>query len=172
MLDLNLQSGKILALQGDKATVSMLLLSMAVKLQARSKVLYIDSANTFNPFFVGASYHKTKINVNKIMIARPFTAEQLEGVVAKLDNTLTQVRSKVVIISALDVFFVSDPEDFPGENELDRMALFSGILSELCRVARRHDAVVLVGLSNAVDDFENNPLRGLMKEAVDICCRV
>jgi len=166
MLDLNLQSGKILALQGDKATVSTLLISMAVKLQARSKVLYVDSANTFNPFFVNARYHHPKINVDRIMVARPFTAEQLKGVVEKLDNALTESRSKAVIISALDEFFV----DAQGDG--DTIGLFSGILSELCRVARRHDAVILVGLSNEVDLPNNESLKGLVKEVLDVCCRV
>ncbi|MBI2140545.1 hypothetical protein HYU14_06485 [Candidatus Woesearchaeota archaeon] len=41
--------GKITLLTGNRETISLLLVSLAGKLEAISKVLFIDAANCFNP---------------------------------------------------------------------------------------------------------------------------
>ena len=101
MLDLSLQSGKILAIQGDKATVSTMLISMAVKLQQHSMVLYVDSAQSFNPAFVDSFYHRSRpLDLSRIKLARPFSPDQLLEVVKKLDKAVVETRAKSVIVSA------------------------------------------------------------------------
>ena len=168
MLDLQLESGKIIALQGDLATVSTLLISMAVKLQERSKVLYIDSAHTFNPGFVHAKYHKSpQISLNKIMISRPFSPEQLLTVIKKTGQAIRETRAKSVIISALDRLFYDQETD-----EKDRMFLFSQVLDELGIVAWRHNAVVLVGLSSRIEEPSSSGLKQALAERLDVCCKV
>lgn len=168
MLDLRLQSGKVLALQGDKATVSTLLISMAVKLQSRSKVLYIDSANTFNPLFIKKNYHKhTDLDLRRIMVARPFTADQLRSIVSKLDLAATETRAKIFIISDLDGLFYDQSLD-----ENDACFMFSQVVETITRVARKHDAVVLVGLTSPLSDARGFRLDCVVRSALDVCCPV
>lgn len=168
MLDLALQSGKIIALKGEKATVSTLLISMAVRLQEHSKVLYIDSAHTFSPGFVERNYHKNPhLALSRISIARPWSPEQVLALVKKLDQAIRETRAKSVIISSLDGPFL----DQPGDSK-DVAFLFSELMEHLRLVARRHGTVILVGLSSRVHEIDGGSLDRLVKDSLDMVCQV
>lgn len=168
MLDIDLQSGKMLAVQGDKATVSTILISMAVKLQKRSKVLYIDSANTFNPLFIRDNYYQPRgMNLRKIMIARPFTASQIAAVFSKLDTMILETRAKSIVVSSLDSLF----QDSDLSNQ-EVLSSFSQAVDSLLRVSRRHNVLVIVGISNLLDSDRSSMIGSALKNAVDVCCKV
>lgn len=168
MLDLERQFGKMLAIQGEKATVSTLLIAMAVKLQATTKVLYIDSANTFNPLFLKKSYHKPPtLNLKQILIARPFTADQFAALAKKIDQAATQTRSKAIIISDIEGLFHN-----PLMNEHDALFMFAQVIEDIAKAARRHDAVVLVGLSADPQNPRTIATRKALEASLDMCCNV
>lgn len=168
MYDLNLQSGKILAIQGDKATVSTMLISMAVKLQQHSVVLYIDSAHSFNPGFIDTFYHNSRpLGLDRIKIARPLSPDQLLGVVKKLDKAIVETKAQSVFISALDTLFY-----FQDAHEKDLMFIFSQILDHLLVVVKRHKIVVLIGLSKAFNESQGCLFSQITNGVIDQCYQV
>lgn len=168
MLDLDLQAGKILAIQGDAATVSTLLISMAVKLQERSKVLYIDSAHTFNPAFLKESYHKsTAFSLTRILVSRPFTCDQLACIVNKLEQAVRETRAKSIIISSLDGLFFDQDAD-----EKDAVFQLSRIMENLLLLAKRRGIVLLVGLSPRLEKSEGLMFKSVLEDAIDMVCHI
>jgi len=139
--------GKIIALQGDKAIVSTLLISLSVKLQRLSKVLFVDSGNCFNPSFMQQHYQQnTRLILDNIMVARPFTAQQLHKLVKKLKDHPPE-EAKVLIISSIDELFY--------DNEIGDMEfyyLFKVLMIELEILTQKYDWATIIGFSNKKDE--------------------
>ena len=106
--------GKVWAIQGPKATSAQILVSLAVKFQRYGKVLFIDANDQFNPDFIRKKYHKTKLNLKNIKIARPFTAIQLISIINKLHTSIPETNAKAVVISGFDkLFFTAEEKNRP-----------------------------------------------------------
>ena len=74
--------GKITLLRGDNTTLFTLLMSAAAKLQKFSKVLFVDSANCFNPYLLKKLSPRDILPIlRNILIARPFNSYQLNELV-------------------------------------------------------------------------------------------
>ena len=134
--------GKIICLEGDKATTATVLISLAMKLQKQEKVLFIDVADCFNPSFVQKSYQQsTQLALENIMIARPFTAEQLRNILLNIKENITEER--VLIIPSIDQFFYDEEL-----TDLEAHYMFKLIMIELEILTQKHKISTLISFSH------------------------
>jgi len=159
--------GKSIALQGPTESTSPLLISLALRFQKYGTVLYIDADHTFNPLFVKRRFHKSsKLNLKKVRVARPFTAEQLKSTIDKLHQTIPENAAKAVIISGFDKLF-SDPEI----SLIELPYLVSELIEELTYVTKKHQTFTLLSFSDNQD-----PRAQIIREEIiakiHMCCRV
>ncbi len=155
-------AGRLIALQGDRRTVSSLLISLAVRLQAGTKVTLIDAGDTFNAAFLNEEYHKaTSIDVRNIMVARPLSAIELKDLTLRLEASIKHQNSKVLVISGLDELFYKEPMATD-----DLLFLFTSVFEELLRITRTLDLVTLVGIG------EHGDLAAIAGKKSDFVARV
>lgn len=139
--------GKIICLQGEKATVATIVISLAVKLQSLSKVLFIDSCNCFNPAFVQKNHHQnTQLVLDNIMVARPFTASQLHKIVKKLKDHPPEDAKVLIIPSINELFYDNEITD------LEFMYMFKFLMIELEILTQKHNIATIIGFSNKKDE--------------------
>ncbi|MBI4448772.1 hypothetical protein HY641_01970 [Candidatus Woesearchaeota archaeon] len=135
-------AGRVLALRGDNKTVARLLLSMGIRSQSMARVTLIDAAGMFNPAFIHRYYKTSKVDVSKMMVARPLSSDELQRIMLRLEQTIRKHRSRVLVISGLDDLIQKDIL-----NQNDRQFLFVSLLDEVVRVTRTLDIVTMIGLS-------------------------
>ncbi|MBI2576977.1 hypothetical protein HYV84_07200 [Candidatus Woesearchaeota archaeon] len=139
MLQLKQVAGKVTLLRGDSSTLFTLLMSAAAKLQNISKVLFVDSANCFNPYLLKKLSPRNILPIlRNILIARPFNAYQLKEIVLRLEKSIQETKSRALIISSIDVFH----DDVTSE---EAPFLFSLVLNEIRSLTRKYRLVTLVG---------------------------
>jgi len=139
MLQVKQVAGKVTLLQGDSSTLFTLLMSAAAKLQSISKVLFVDSANCFNPYLLKKISPRDIYPIlRNILIARPFNAYQLKEIILRLEKTIQETKSRALIISSIDAFHDEvSSEEAP--------FLFSLVLNEIQSLTRKYRLVTLVG---------------------------
>jgi hypothetical protein len=87
------------------------LMTLAAKLQERFSVLYVDCANTFDPYVL---YRVTRDEsvLDRVYVSRPFTIYQLrELVFGKLERAIQKLSAKVLLVSRPDSFEADSPLD-------------------------------------------------------------
>jgi len=152
--------GKIIGMDGDKATVNTILISLSMKLQQKSKVLFIDSANCFNPSFVQDNHRQsTKLMLDNISIARPFTALQMERLITKLKQNIPH-DAKVLIISSIDELFYDNEI-----GDLEYVYIFKKMLIELEILTEKHDLATIISFSDKKDERREELLGVAMRKA-------
>ena len=152
--------GKLFAIKGGKQATSMMLISLAEKLQYK-RVLFIDAAHCFNQFFVSKFHHKKKINLERIYIARPFTLDQFKSIINNLKKELVKRQAKAIIISGFDRFLtehsVSDQDCFFYTEQL---------LEELRAITNRFDCVTILSIA------DQTPIEEMVIKNVQLCTSV
>jgi hypothetical protein len=96
------------------------LLSLAARMQEAYNVLYVDCANTFDPYVL---YRVTKDEsvLDRVYVSRPFTIYQLrELIFGKLEKAIQKLSAKVLLVSRPDSYEVDSPLD---KTEYDLIAL-------------------------------------------------
>ena len=137
--------GKITLLRGDNTTLFTLLMSAAAKLQKFSKVLFVDSANCFNPYLLKKLSPRDILPIlRNILIARPFNAYQLKELVLKLESAIQKTKSRILIISSIDAFHDE-------VNSEESPYLFSLVLNEIQSLTRKYRLVTLIGSTKSDD---------------------
>lgn len=140
-------AGRVIALQGDRRTVSSLLISLSMKLQKGAKVALIDACGTFNPVFLKESYHKSvDIDVKNLLVAKPLSAVELRNLTLKLESFLKKNKAKVLVINGIDELFYKEQM-----NRDDLNFQFASIFEEISRLTRDLDLVTLVGMTSSGD---------------------
>ena len=138
-----MEQGKIITIEGDKPTISTILISLSVKLQKSSKVLFIDSANCFNPSFVQKHYQQnTKLILDNIMIARPFTPKQLKNLIEKLKDSFPE-EAKVLFISSINELFYDNEI-----GDIEFSYIFKKLLIDLEILTQKNNITTILGFSN------------------------
>jgi hypothetical protein len=87
------------------------LMMLAAKMQEAFNVLYVDCANTFDPYVL---YRVTKDEsvLDRVYVSRPFTIYQLrELVFGKLERAIQKLSAKVLLVSRPDAYEVDSPLD-------------------------------------------------------------
>jgi len=152
--------GKIIGMEGDKATVNTILISLSMKLQQRSKVLFIDSANCFNPSFVQDNHRQsTELMLDNISIARPFTALQMERLITKLKQNMPH-DAKVLIISSIDELFYDNEI-----GDLEYVYIFKKMLIELEILTEKYDLATIISFSDKKDERREEMLDVAIRKA-------
>jgi len=109
----------------------------------RSRVVYIDGGNTFDPYAVSAIAQEYGLEprsiLEKILISRAFTAYQLTALIfEKLEEALKKYRSKLVVISDITGLFLD--RDVPKTEGRD---IFLKMIQYLSDLASRRRAVIV-----------------------------
>ena len=152
--------GKIIGMEGDKATVNTILISLSMKLQQESKVLFIDSANCFNPSFVQDNHRQsTKLMLDNISIARPFTALQMERLITKLKHNFPH-DAKVLIISSIDELFYDNEI-----GDLEYVYIFKKMLIELEILTEKYNLATIISFSDKKDERREEMLGVAIRKA-------
>jgi hypothetical protein len=137
-LDRNLY-GKVTLLRGDPSLIKRLCISLAIKLQPLGQPLFIDAANSFDPYIIQRTCRKDARDVlNNILISRPFTLYQLKSLIYNLGELAQE--HKVVIISSIDLL----ARDFQGK-EKELALVLEQMLSQLQQVTREHGLITFAG---------------------------
>ncbi|MFZ2455071.1 MAG: hypothetical protein WAX07_01155 [Candidatus Altiarchaeia archaeon] len=87
------------------------LMMLAAKIQRMFNVLYVDCANTFDPYIL---YRVTKDEsvLDRVYVSRPFTIYQLrELVFGKLERAIQKLSAKVLLVSGPDAYELDSPFD-------------------------------------------------------------
>jgi hypothetical protein len=87
------------------------LMTLAARIQKRFPVLYVDCANSFDPYVL---YRVTRDEsvLDRVYVSRPFTIYQLrELVFGKLERAIQRLSAKVLLVSRPDSFEVDSPLD-------------------------------------------------------------
>jgi len=108
--------GGLVLLYGDHAVLAYSLRAVASLLAAGQHVVFIDSANAFNPFLIAEV--ATRLNrppeelLNRIHVLRTFTVHQLEALITeRLSDALKTYASRVLVASGfLDNLYDEDVE--------------------------------------------------------------
>ena len=108
--------GGLVLLYGDHAVLAYSLRAVASLLAAGQHVVFIDSANAFNPFLIAEV--ATRLNrppeelLNRIHVSRTFTVHQLEALITeRLSDALKTYASRVLVASGfLDNLYDEDVE--------------------------------------------------------------
>lgn len=93
------------------------LMTLAARIQERFPVLYVDCANTFDPYVL---YRVTRDEsvLDRVYVSRPFTIYQLrELVFGKLERAIQKLSAKVLLVSRPDSYGLDSPLD-KGEYDL------------------------------------------------------
>lgn len=106
--------GGLILLYGDQAVLTYALQAIASLLAKGEHVIFIDSANAFNPFLIAES--ATRLNrqpaelLDRLHISRTFTAHQLEALITeRIRAALTTYASHILIASGfLDTLYDED----------------------------------------------------------------
>jgi hypothetical protein len=134
------QSGEFAVLVGQPlSTMLSFLLSVRCQLPfkrggLKSRVVYIDGGNTFDPYAVSAIAQEYGLEprsvLEKIFISRAFTAYQLTALIfEKLEEALKKYRSKLVVISDIAGLFLD--RDVPKMEGRDTFLKMTQHLSDL-----------------------------------------
>jgi hypothetical protein len=98
--------GGLVLLYGSQAVLTYSLRAIASLLASGQHVVFIDSANAFNPFLIAEV--ATRLNkppeelLDRIHISRTFTVHQLEALITeRLSDALTTYASRVLVASGL-----------------------------------------------------------------------
>ena len=108
--------GGLVLLYGDHAVLAYSLRAVASLLASGQHVVFIDSANVFNPFLIAEV--ATRLNrppeelLNRIHVSRTFTVHQLEALITeRLSDALKTYASRVLVASGfLDNLYDEDVE--------------------------------------------------------------
>jgi len=88
-----------------------MLMTLAARIQKRFPVLYVDCANTFDPYVL---YRVTRDEsvLDRVYVSRPFTIYQLrELVFGKLERAIQRLSAKVLLVSKPDSYELDSPLD-------------------------------------------------------------
>jgi len=159
--------GKVFALKGNPNTTAPLLISLAVRFQKYGKVLFIDANDRFNTAFVQKKYHKkTKLDLKKIKVARPFTAEQLLKLINNLHKQVPQTHAKAIIVSGLDKLLY-DTEIH--KDELPFLA--EQIIEELRYVTQKFSLFTIFSFESKVTT-KADLIQEVFLPHINFCCKV
>ncbi len=101
--------GKVTELRG--AGTDMKLMALAAKLAKTFNVLYVDCANTFDPYVLYRVTRDEKV-LDTVYVSRPFTVYQLrELVYGKLEKAIQKLAARAL--------FVSKPDSYEADSPLD-----------------------------------------------------
>jgi hypothetical protein len=87
------------------------LMMLAARMQEMFGVLYVDCANSFDPYVL---YRVTRDEsvLDRVYVSRPFTIYQLrELVFGKLERAIQKLSAKVLLVSRPDSFEADSPLD-------------------------------------------------------------
>jgi len=108
--------GGLVLLYGDHAVLAYSLRAVASLLASGQHVVFIDSANAFNPFLIAEVAtrwgRRPEELLNRIHVSRTFTAHQLEALITeRLSDALKTYASRVLVASGfLDNLYDEDVE--------------------------------------------------------------
>ena len=160
MLKTSQVTGKTTLLRGNKETIYTLLMSAAGKLQKHSKVLFIDSANRFNPHLLRTLFTENIVELlQNILVARPFTAYQLKEVILSLKTTIKTTQAKALIISSIDKLC-------PEFEKAELPYLLPLLLNEINALTRQYNLITIIG-STLPNDLEHQNIHKIIKKKVD-----
>ena len=87
------------------------LMTLAARIQKRFPVLYVDCANTFDPYLLYRVCRDESV-LDRVYVSRPFTVYQLrELVFGKLERAIQRLSAKVLLVSRPDSYELDSPLD-------------------------------------------------------------
>lgn len=129
--------GKVILLRGDFSLVKRLCVSLSLKLQDISDVVFIDTCNMFDVM------HLKKVNkevmLKRISIARPFDFAHMRRLLAAVETS----KSKAIIISSLDGLFAS-------RHPKDSALMLMQVLAQAKILAKKKGLVVIIGYEGMI----------------------
>ncbi len=103
MLDEKPVYGVVHQVEGEKT--DYYLMHYASILQSMHNVLYVDCANSFDPYFIYKRSGKNQDALDRVHVVRPFTLYQLrEFIVNKLEKELKKTSARSLLIPYVDAF--------------------------------------------------------------------
>jgi hypothetical protein len=87
------------------------LMMLAARMQEMFSVLYVDCANSFDPYVL---YRVTRDEsvLDRVYVSRPFTSYQLrELVFGKLERVIQKLSAKILLVSKPDSYEADNPFD-------------------------------------------------------------
>lgn len=135
-------SNCLMVLHGHPLVFRLGLYAATDRALAAEPVLYLDGANTFDPFVIGRLAHAHRQTPRKILslvhVARAFTCHQMERLVSDcLGEALTRYQAKIAVISGL---FESFYDEAVPIQETGRLA--GRMVQRLRRLAQQGYAIV------------------------------
>lgn len=114
--------------------------SAAIKLQAISEVMFIDTGNAFSLSYI-ERYMRQRVDISKIRIARPFSLEQLKRVIDNIPSEATG--SKVLVISSIDGMVAS-------KHPKDAYFIMSQILAKINHLTKTQGLITVLAYDNVL----------------------
>ncbi|MFQ5621506.1 MAG: hypothetical protein ACE5FT_06720 [Candidatus Nanoarchaeia archaeon] len=129
--------GKLVALQGPSEHTNRIMQSLMDKLTATSPVMVIDTNTAANLRYLPEDALK------RILLATPYTAEELYNVVKKTEQAIEATDARVLLITSID-HLLYDPNLDPH----DAAFLLHEIMNEITKLTELKDLITIIGLSN------------------------
>lgn len=152
--------GKLLAIEGKREDVHLVMQSMSFKLTTLSPVLLIDT----NASFVPSAYSPHAMK--KIHIATPFTLAELQRTIAKVGSLADETRARVLLITSLDQLLLDR-----SLSAADAEYALLKLLDELTYLTETRQLITLIGLTES-DTDRTRALRRLLEPRLDFYSRV
>ena len=141
------QKGIIKLIQGNNVEVMHAINAFAIGAAKTEKVLYIDSANSFNPEIIMMKEpQNSNIILDNLKIARPFTAFQFITLMDSLETEIQRIGASVVVITGINTLFL-------GLKRREIRNIVPGILQKIKDLKKEHKTNFLIGNINS-----DNPL--------------
>jgi hypothetical protein len=124
-----------------------------------SNVIYIDSANTFNPEEITQYAKQNHINAQiarqRILNFSSFTSYQLTSLITeKLEEKITSCNAKLVVVSDIANLFLNSA--FPKE---ETQRAYNQIISYLAYLAEKHQIIIVATYPNHEGSIRNIALK-------------
>lgn len=129
--------GKVMLIRGDYDHVRRICVNTALKLQAFSEVMFIDTANAFST----SELVKNARDISKIRFARPFSLEQLKKIIFNVPEE--RGKSSILMVSSIDGLAAS-------KHPKDAMFIMHQILSQLKYITHKHGLITIYGYEGII----------------------
>ncbi len=152
--------GKLLAIEGKRDDVHLVMQSMSFKLTTLSPVLLIDTNASFAP----ATYSSSALK--RIHLATPFTLSELQRTIKKVGMLADKTRARVLLITSIDHLLLDK-----SLSAADAEYALLNILDELTYLTETRQLITILGLSEGGTD-RTRALSRILEPRLDFYSRV
>ncbi|MFH1836376.1 MAG: hypothetical protein ABH851_09330 [Methanobacteriota archaeon] len=143
-----MNSGQVSVIKDHYAEVVPAMMAVAVGLQDKGEVMFVDCANRFDPYFINkASGGRGRQYLKHIFVSRPFTIYQLkELVVEKLEEFVKNNGCRVLLINCINYF------DGDGVGKEEAKAIKEMVHEKVAQITRDYGLTTVISIAWRGDD--------------------